>query len=69
MKQLIDFKSIWYNTKRALYATMIIALVLAIPVLSWIELSHVEEPAEKTTEVAKTNNTVKPNTVVFQKQS
>ena len=70
MKQLIDLKSIWFNTKRALYATMVITLAVSIPVLSWVELSHEEEQPE-TTQVAKTNNnTAKPtNVVLFQKQS
>ena len=71
MKQLIDLKSIWFNTKRALYATMVLSLAVSIPVLSWVELSHTEDQPEKTSQVAKTNiNTAKPTNVgVFQKQS
>lgn len=68
MKQLIDLKSIWFNTKRALYATMVLSLVMAIPVLSWVELSHEEDQPEQTIQVAKTSNPVKAtNVAVFQK--
>ena len=49
MKQLIDLKSIWFNTKRALYATMVLTLAVSIPALSWVELSHKEDAPEKTT--------------------
>lgn len=70
MKQLIDLKSIWFNTKRALYATMVLSLAVSIPVLSWVELSHKEEEPVKTIQVAKNNSKAKPtNFVVFQKQS
>ena len=70
MKQLIDLKSIWFNTKRALYATMVLSLAVSVPVLSWIELSHKEEEPVKTTQVSKNTNTAKAtNVVVFQKQS
>lgn len=70
MKQLIDLKSIWFNTKRALYATMVLSLTLSIPVLSWVELSHKKDEPAKTTQVAKNNKTAKTaNVVVFQKQS
>ena len=70
MKQLIDLKSLWFNTKRALYATMVLSLVLSIPVLSWVELSHKEDEPAKTTQVDKNNNSAKPtNVAVFQKQS
>ena len=70
MKQLIDLKSIWFNTKRALYATMVFSLARSIPVLSWVELSHEEDEPVKTIQVAKITNTAKTtNVVVFQKQS
>lgn len=69
MKQLIDLKSIWFNTKRALYATMVLTLAVSIPVLSWVELSHTEDPPEKTTQFAKGYIEKPTNVVVFQKQS
>ena len=51
MKQTINFNTFFYNCKRALYALMILTVVLAIPVLSYMELSHVEE--QEQTEVVK----------------
>ena len=68
MKQLIDLKSIWFNTKRALYATMVLTLAVSIPALSGVELSHKEDEPE-TTQVAKAS-VAKPTIVaIFQKQS
>ena len=67
MKQLIDLKSIWFNTKRALYATMVLTLAVSIPALSWVELSHKEDEPEKTTQVAKASIAKPTNVAVFQK--
>ena len=71
MKKIINVSTIFYNLRRALYATMVIVLAVSIPLLSWIELSHSEEQSEKTTEVSKSNIIAKGSTTVslFQKQS
>ena len=65
MKKLIDLKSIFFNIRRALYATMVIIIAVSIPVLSYVELSHEDEnDTEKTTIMAK--NGPKTNVVTYQ---
>lgn len=51
MKQSINLNTFFYNCKRALYALMIITVIFSIPVLSYMELSRVEEPEQ--TEIVK----------------
>jgi len=52
--QLIEAESsIWVNFKRGMYAIMVIALAIAIPLLSYLELSY------KTDSDSKKENTVK----------
>lgn len=69
MKQVIDFKSLWFNTKRALYATMVMALTLSIPVLSYMELTRTESKQEETTKEVKSEVIAKKPTAVYPKQS
>lgn len=69
MKQLIDLKSIWFNTKRALYATMVLSLAFSIPVLTWVELSHKENEPAKTIHVGNIITTAQSSTAIFARQS
>jgi hypothetical protein len=68
MKQIIDLQSIWFSTKRALYAAMVIILSLSIPALSYMELSHSDKEPVKSEQIAKNNGSM-PLTAPFQKQS
>lgn len=68
MKQVIDFKSLWFNTKRALYAIMVMALTLSVPLLSYMELSR-EETKQETTEEVKSEVIATQPTAVYPKQS
>lgn len=43
MKQSFNLNTFFYNCKRALYALMILTVIFSIPVLSYMELSRVEE--------------------------
>ena len=69
MKQIIDFSRIWFNTKRALYASMVIILAVSIPALSYVEFSHAKDQPEKTIKVTNTKTAYTSNTMVLQKQS
>lgn len=68
MKQVIDFKSLWFNTKRALYAIMVMALTLSVPLLSYMELSR-KENKEETIKEVKSEVIAKQPTAVYPKQS
>ena len=69
MKQFINLSTLWFNTKRALYATMVIILAVSIPALSWIELSHKEDQPEKRSEITTNKVAAQSTVVLFQKQS
>ena len=70
MKQLQNLEGAFlYNIRRTLYAAMVIILVVSVPLLSWIELSHKEDQSENRTEITKDQLSSKSTIVLFQKQS
>ncbi len=66
--QLIKTESsLWFNFKRTMYALMVIAVAIAIPLLSYLELSYnanTNSQKENNIKVEKTASTTeKENTV------
>jgi hypothetical protein len=69
MKQLQNLEGAFlYNLRRTLYAAMVIILVVSVPILSWVELSHKENESEKRSEII-TSKIATKSVALFQKQS
>ena len=70
MKQLQNLEGAFlYNLRRTLYAAMVIILVVSVPLLSWIELSHKEDGSEKRSEAITGKIAAKSSVALYQKQS
>jgi len=65
--QLIKTESsLWVNFKRTMYALMVIVIAVAIPLLSYLELSKVDSIIKKENSVKVQNiasSSVKENTI------
>lgn len=63
MKKNISFKTknLWEKTKRAFYTLQILAIIAAVPVLGFLEMSHTE--SKKTEPVEQNQKTLHGNAV------